>query len=75
MIKAPTFESAKSRRVLVALIVAVILAVSSYYGLKPDPELVEDVVEVAVDETLAPEAEETLAPEAEAKEEPEPATP
>tara|TARA_R100000008_G_scaffold72079_2_gene50098 strand:- start:4062 stop:4208 length:147 start_codon:yes stop_codon:yes gene_type:complete len=30
------------------------MAVSAYYGLSPDPELVEDVVEVTVEETLAP---------------------
>ena len=53
--KLPTFESEKSRKVLVALICAVIMAVAGYYGLSLDEDLVEDVVEVTVEETLGPE--------------------
>jgi len=64
MLKLPTFESEKSRRVLVALICALVMAGAAYLGLSPDPALVEDVVEVAVEETLAPE------PEPESKEAP-----
>jgi hypothetical protein len=53
-IKMPTFESPRSRQVLAALIVAVILAVTGYFGLTVDPDLIEDVAEVTVEETLGP---------------------
>ena len=57
MLKLPTFESEQSRRVLVALICALVMAAGAYFGLSLDEDLVEDVVEVAVEETLAPAAE------------------
>lgn len=54
----PTFESARSRQVLVALIVATLLALGAYLGVAFDEELLEDVVEVGVEETLGPVDEE-----------------
>ena len=55
MLKLPTFESEKSRRVLVALICTLVMCAGAYFGLSLDEDLVEDVVEVAVEETLGPE--------------------
>ena len=70
MIELPDIASTRTRQVLTALLTFLALSGLAYWGLSVPAELVEDVIEVAVEEALAPEPEpETPAPETPAPEE------
>jgi len=69
VIELPDISSTRTRQVLTALLTFLALSGLAYWGLSVPAELVEDVIEVAVEEALAPEPEtpapETPEPEAE----------
>lgn len=62
MIELPDIASTRTRQVITALLTFLALSTLAYWGLSVPPELVEDVIEVAVEEALAPEPEPETAP-------------
>ena len=60
----PDIASTRTRQVITALLTFLALSTLAYWGFSVPAELVEDVIEVAVEEALAPEPEpETPTPE------------
>ena len=57
MIELPDIASTRTRQVITALLTFLALSGLAYWGLSVPAELVEDVIEVAVEEALAPEPE------------------
>lgn len=62
MIELPDIASTRTRQVITALLTFLALSGLAYWGLSVPAELVEDVIEVAVEEALAPEPETAPSP-------------